>query len=164
MGADFEDTSIPGVKICRPDVFGDARGFFTECYHWQRYQDAGVDAEFIQDNLSRSTRGTLRGLHYQLKYPQAKLVTVLQGEVLDVAVDIRTGSPTFGKSFTCSLSEENRTQLYIPVGFAHGFYVVSETADFFYKCSDVYQPDDQYGLLWSDPELGIDWSVDEPLA
>ena len=163
MGTAFEETSLPGVLMCRPDVFGDDRGFFIESYQRERYQSSGIDVQFVQDNLSRSVRGTLRGLHYQLKRPQAKLVTVLKGEVLDVAVDIRRGSPTFGKSFATKLNDENKLQMFIPAGFAHAFCVLSETADFFYKCSDIYQPDDQYGVLWSDSDLGIEWGIDTPL-
>ena len=163
MSTAFEDTSLPGVRLCRPDLFGDARGFFIETFHRGRYGEAGIEVDFVQDNLSRSVRGTLRGLHYQLQHPQAKLVSVLQGEVLDVAVDIRRGSPYFGKSYICRLSDENRNQLFIPAGFAHGFCVLSETADFFYKCSEIYHPDDQYGLLWSDADLNISWEVDAPL-
>jgi dTDP-4-dehydrorhamnose 3,5-epimerase len=162
MSTAFEDTPLPGVKICRPDLYGDARGFFTETFHQARYAAAGIDVAFVQDNLSRSVRGTLRGLHYQLKHPQAKLVSVLQGEVLDVAVDIRKGSPNFGKYYACRLNDQTRHQLFIPGGFAHGFCVLSETADFYYKCSEVYQADDQYGLVWNDADLGIDWEVKDP--
>ena len=157
MGLICEQTSIPGVLVFTPDIFGDARGFFLQTYQTRAYAAAGLDRVFVQDNLSRSCRGTVRGLHYQLRHPQGKLVSVLRGAVLDVAVDIRRGSPTFGKSVAVELSEENRRQLFVPEGFAHGFRVLSETADFHYKCTDFYAPGDEYGVLWSDPALGIPW-------
>ena len=152
-----EKTSIPGVLVFTPDIFGDARGFFLQTYQTREYAAAGLDRVFVQDNLSRSCRGTVRGLHYQLRHPQGKLVSVLRGAVLDVAVDIRRGSPTFGKSVAVELSEDNRQQLFIPEGFAHGFRVLTDTADFHYKCTDFYAPGDEYGVLWSDPDLGISW-------
>lgn len=150
-------TSIPGVLLFTPQVHGDARGFFLQTYQAQEYAVAGLDRVFVQDNLSRSRRDTVRGLHYQLRYPQAKLVSVMRGAVLDVAVDIRRGSPTFGKFVVAELSEDNRRQLYIPEGFAHGFRVLSESADFFYKCTDHYAPGDEYGVQWNDPALAIPW-------
>lgn len=157
-------TSISGLLILEPKVFGDSRGFFTETYHRKRYQDAGIDRFFVQDNLSFSVQNTLRGLHFQIQHPQAKLVQVLSGEVFDVAVDLREGSPTFGRWEGVCLSEENKRQLFIPEGFAHGFCVLSDTALFFYKCSDFYAPEDEGGILWSDPDIGIKWPVNTPLV
>ena len=156
-------TQLPGVLILEPAVFEDGRGFFMETYHQKRYSDAGIGFSFVQDNLSRSIKGTLRGLHYQLHHPQAKLIQVIRGEIFDVSVDIRRGSPNFGKWAGVELSEENRRQIFIPQGFAHGFCVVSETADVVYKCTDLYAPDDEGGILWSDPDLAIDWPIVEPL-
>jgi dTDP-4-dehydrorhamnose 3,5-epimerase len=155
--------SLPEVLLIEPDAFGDDRGFFLELYRQPRYAQAGIGVTFVQDNHSRSSRGVLRGLHYQIEYPQGKLVTVLSGEVFDVAVDLRRGSPTFGQSVCCVLSAANHGQLYIPPGFAHGFYTISESADFFYKCTDIYRPEDEGGVLWSDPQLGIDWPVKTPI-
>ncbi len=157
-------TALPDVKILRPRVFRDNRGFFMETYHRKRYRDLGIPADFCQDNLSRSVKGTVRGLHFQVRHPQAKLVQAIQGEIFDVAVDIRPGSPTFGRWVGERLSEENLHQLYIPEGFAHGFCVLSETALFSYKCSDFYDPADEGGILWSDPDIGIDWPVDDPIV
>ena len=157
MSLQCEATSIPGVLLFTPKVFGDARGFFLQTYQSKLYAEAGLDRTFVQDNLSRSCFGTVRGLHYQLRNPQAKLVSVLRGAVLDAAVDIRRGSPTFGQCVVAELTEENRQQLYIPEGFAHGFRVLSEVADFHYKCTDLYAPGDEYGVLWNDPEIGIPW-------
>jgi dTDP-4-dehydrorhamnose 3,5-epimerase len=153
---------IPGLLIIEPKVFGDPRGFFMELFHAGRYAAAGVGAPFVQDNLSRSAQGVLRGLHIQNPRPQGKLVTVLAGRVLDVAVDVRRGSPTFGQHAVVELSAENRRQLWVPRGFAHGFAVLSETADFFYKCDDVYSPADELVIRWDDPALGIDWGVEAP--
>lgn len=152
-----EKTAIPGVFLFVPKTFGDERGFFMQTYQTREYAEAGLDAAFVQDNMSRSCAGTVRGLHYQLENPQAKLVSVLRGRVLDVAVDIRRGSPWFGKHVAVELSEENRRQFFIPRGFAHGFRVLSESADFFYKCDNFYAPGDEYGIRWNDPALGIDW-------
>lgn len=157
MPLQCEKTPLPGVLVFQPDRFGDSRGFFMETFHRDKYRPLGLDREFVQDNFSRSGRGTLRGLHYQLRRPQAKLVMVMSGEVFDVAVDIRRGSPHFGKWFGMVLSGDNRRQLFIPEGFAHGFCVVSEQADFLYKCTDFYDPADERGILWSDPALGIHW-------
>jgi dTDP-4-dehydrorhamnose 3,5-epimerase len=151
------------VLLIEPKIFEDSRGFFIETYHRDRYRSSGVRDEFCQDNLSFSCQGTLRGLHYQFPHEQAKLVQVLQGDIVDVAVDIRRGSPTFGRSVSANLSEGNRRQLYIPSGFAHGFCVLSETALFSYKCSDLYAPNCDRGVLWSDPDLGIDWPNKSPL-
>jgi dTDP-4-dehydrorhamnose 3,5-epimerase len=150
-------TELRGLLIVEPRVFGDSRGFFFEGYHKQRYLAAGIEAEFVQDNYSRSCRGTLRGLHYQITKPQGKLVQVTRGEVFDVAVDLRRSSPTFGRAVGVILNEENHRQIYIPPGFAHGFCVISETADFAYKCTEFYDPADERTLLWNDSVLGIDW-------
>ena len=156
-------TSIPGVLIIEPQVFEDNRGFFMETYHRKKYGRAGLNLKFVQDNLSHSVQGTLRGLHYQLKHPQAKLVQVIKGAIFDVSVDIRRGSPSFGQWTGVHLSDENRRQVFVPEGFAHGFCVLSETADIIYKCTDLYTPDDEGGLLWSDPNLAIDWPITDPL-
>ncbi len=157
-------TNLEGVLHIEPKVFGDARGFFLETYNKERYMQAGFpDVDFVQDNHSRSSKGVLRGLHFQLNHPQGKLVQVVTGSVFDVAVDIRVGSPTFGQWYGCVLSEDNHHQLWIPPGFAHGFCVLSESADFVYKCTDYYRPDDEGGLLWSDPDVSIDWPVESPL-
>lgn len=157
------EKSIPGVLLIEPMVFEDDRGFFLETYHEKKYPEAGIDKPFVQDNHSHSCRGTLRGLHYQLKHPQGKLVYVIRGEVFDVAVDIRRGSSTFGQWTGTILSEKNKHQLFIPEGFAHGLCVISETADVLYKCTDLYAPGDEYGILWSDPVIGIDWPVENPV-
>ena len=156
------ETAIPGVLIIEPKLFGDARGFFMEQYHRDRYAGSGIAGPFVQDNLSRSARGVLRGLHLQNPRPQGKLVTVLRGCVLDVAVDVRTGSRTFGRHVAVELDEDNRRQLWLPRGCAHGFVVRSETADCFYKCDAFYSPADELVLRWDDPQLGIDWGCDEP--
>jgi dTDP-4-dehydrorhamnose 3,5-epimerase len=156
-------TSIAGVLLIRPQVHQDSRGFFLESYHQARLAQHGISDVFVQDNHSKSCRNTLRGLHYQLKHPQAKLCRVVQGEVLDVAVDVRLGSPSFGRWVSAILSAENKQEILIPRGFAHGFVVLSETAEFLYKCSDFYFPDDEHGVLWNDPELGIPWGVAEPV-
>jgi len=157
------EKSIPGVLLIEPMVFEDDRGFFLETYHEKKYPEAGIDKPFVQDNHSHSCRGTLRGLHYQLKHPQGKLVYVIRGEVFDVAVDIRRGSSTFGQWTGTILSEKNKHQLFIPEGFAHGLCVISETADVLYKCTDLYAPGDEYGILWSDPVIGVDWPVENPV-
>jgi dTDP-4-dehydrorhamnose 3,5-epimerase len=156
-------TSIDGVLIIEPDVFKDNRGFFMETYQQARYLKSGIKQAFVQDNLSFSVQGTLRGLHYQVKHPQAKLVQVLTGEIFDVAVDIRSGSPTFGKWTGAYLSDQNKRQLFIPEGFAHGFCVISKDAHFLYKCSDFYAPEDEYGINWADSDIGIDWPVRKPI-
>ncbi|AGC46352.1 dTDP-4-dehydrorhamnose 3,5-epimerase [Myxococcus stipitatus DSM 14675] len=154
---------IPELLLVEPKVFGDDRGFFMELFHAKRYADAGIAGPFIQDNYSRSSRGTLRGLHFQEPQGQGKLVQVLAGRVYDVAVDVRRGSPTFGKWAAVELSAENRRQLWIPPGFAHGFCVTSETADFHYKCTTLYAPETERCIAWNDPDLGIPWPVSEPL-
>jgi dTDP-4-dehydrorhamnose 3,5-epimerase len=156
-------TEIEGVYIFEPKVFGDARGFFMETWNRNRYAEAGLDVVFVQDNVSRSSKGVLRGLHYQNPNAQGKLVQVLEGRVLDVAVDVRIGSPTFGKRVAVTLSDENFRQLYIPPGFAHGFCVLSETVVFAYKCTDFYNPSVEGGILWSDPDLRIPWEIENPL-
>ena len=157
------ETSLPGVLLIKPKVFEDPRGFFTETYRQNVLAEAGIHETFVQDNHSRSSRGVLRGLHYQLRNPQAKLCRVASGEVLDVAVDVRLGSSNFGKWVGVVLSGENHTQIYIPKGFAHGFVVLSDTADFLYKCSDYFDASDDRGVLWNDPEIGIDWQIDAPI-
>ena len=156
-------TSIPGLCFIEPVVHGDDRGFFFESYHEKRFAELGITARFVQDNHSKSVKNTLRGLHYQLAHPQAKLCRVVYGEVLDVAVDIRRGSPYFGSHVSALLSAENRRQIYIPEGFAHGYLVLSETAEFLYKCSEFYYPEDDRGIAWNDPEIGISWGVKEPI-
>ena len=153
---------IPGLLIVEPVVYGDNRGFFTETWHRNRYAELGIDRVFVQDNLSRSMKGTLRGMHFQIRRPQAKLVQAISGELFDVAVDLRPDSPTFGKWEGVLLSDKNMRQLYIPEGFAHGFCVLSDTALFSYKCTDFYAPEDEGGLLWSDPDVGIEWPVSTP--
>jgi dTDP-4-dehydrorhamnose 3,5-epimerase len=150
-------TGHPELLLIEPDVHRDARGFFLESYHARRYAELGVSGEFVQDNHSRSGRAVLRGLHYQLDHPQGKLIRVASGRVFDVAVDIREGSPHFGRWFGVELTGENHYQLYIPPGFAHGFCVLSEQADFLYKCTDYYAPGDEYGIAWNDPALAIAW-------
>lgn len=155
--------SLSGLLIIEPDIYKDHRGFFTETYQQRRYAQIGIDKMFVQDNLSRSVKGTLRGLHFQISRPQAKLVQVLEGEVFDVVVDLRRDSSSFGKWEGVHLSEHNMRQLFIPEGFAHGFCVLSETALFSYKCSDFYVPEDEGGLLWSDPDIGIDWPIKSPM-
>lgn len=155
-------TAIPEVLIVEPKVFGDQRGFFVETFRTDRYGAAGIGGPFVQDNLSRSAYGVLRGLHLQNPRSQGKLVTVLRGRVRDVAVDVRIGSPTFGQHVAVELSEENRRQFWVPRGFAHGFAVLSESADFFYKCDELYSPADEIIVRWNDPALGIDWGVETP--
>ena len=159
----FQETDIAGVYIIEPAVFCDERGYFMETYNKQDFQKGGVCAEFVQDNQSKSKKGVLRGLHFQKNYPQAKLVRVISGEVFDVAVDLRTGSETFGRWVGVTLSAENKKQFFIPKGFAHGFLVLSETAEFIYKCDEFYHPEDEDGIRWDDPAIGIDWpDVDGP--
>jgi dTDP-4-dehydrorhamnose 3,5-epimerase len=154
---------LEGLLIIKPKVFGDARGYFLETWNRKRYQEAGLDADFVQDNVSFSRRGILRGLHLQNPNPQGKLLQVLQGEVFDVAVDIRRSSPTFGQWHGLVLSGDNKRQFYIPPGLAHGFAVLGETALFQYKCTELYSPKDETVLRWDDPDLGIEWPVKEPL-
>lgn len=153
----FNKTEIEGVYVIEPKVFGDNRGYFMETYNEQEFKNNGLDYNFVQDNQSKSKKGVLRGLHFQKTHPQAKLVRVLEGEVFDVAVDLRKGSKTYGKWVGVILSEENKKQFMIPRGFAHGFVVLSETAVFAYKCDDFYHPEDEGGIMWNDPDINIEW-------
>lgn len=157
----FTKTGIEGLVVVEPKVFGDNRGYFMETYNYNDFKAAGLDMVFVQDNQSKSKKGVLRGLHFQKKNPQGKLVRVVSGEVYDVAVDLRKGSDTYGKWYGVLLSAENKKQFYVPEGFAHGFVVMSETAEFVYKCTRFYDPSDEGGLMWNDPEIGIDWPVPE---
>lgn len=156
------ETKIPGLVIVEPKIFGDSRGFFLETYHKLRYEQQGISVNFVQDNHSRSQRGVLRGLHCQRQYPQGKLVSVSRGTVFDIAIDIRHGSPTFGESVSVILDEAAIQQFYIPPGFAHGFCVLSDIADFTYKCTDYYHPEDEIGICYDDPELAIEWPIVNP--
>ncbi len=156
-------TSLPEILIIEPPVFEDQRGFFMETHHQRKYTEAGIEYVFVQDNLSHSLRGTLRGLHYQLHQAQAKLIQVIGGAIFDVAVDIRRGSPNFGQWTGSLLSDENKLQMYIPEGFAHGFCVLSEAAQVVYKCTDFYAAEDEGGILWADQDLAIKWPISEPL-
>ncbi|HBL48016.1 MAG TPA: dTDP-4-dehydrorhamnose 3,5-epimerase, partial [Planctomycetaceae bacterium] len=161
---DIQQTEFPGLVIITPRVFSDDRGFFKETFQQERYEQAGIPGPFVQDNHSRSSAGILRGLHFQIQRPQAKLVFAVEGEILDVCVDLRKNSPTFGKSISVLLSAENHKQLFVPAGFAHGFYVISPRADFMYKCSDYYFPEFERTLLWNDPALEIEWPLSgEPI-
>lgn len=153
---------IPGLLVIKPSVFEDKRGFFLETWQKERYKEIGIEEDFVQDNWSRSFKGVLRGLHFQKENPQGKLVSVRTGKVFDVAVDIRKDSPTFGEWFGEELSDENHLQMYVPPGFAHGFCVLSEIADFVYKCTDYYKPNDEMGIKWNDAELAINWPFDKP--
>ena len=157
----FTKTGIEGLVVVEPKVFGDNRGYFMETYNYNDFKAAGLDMVFVQDNQSKSKKGVLRGLHFQKKNPQGKLVRVVSGEVYDVAVDLRKGSDTYGKWYGVLLSAENKKQFDVPEGFAHGFVVMSETAEFVYKCTRFYDPSDEGGLMWNDPEIGIDWPVPE---
>lgn len=159
----FEKLKIPDVVLITPDVFGDERGFFMETWEQRKFAEAGIDAQFVQDNHSRSSRGTLRGIHYQLQQPQGKLVRVIRGTVYDVAVDLRRSSVTFGQYVGVELSDENKQMLWVPPGFGHGFLTLSETADFVYKCTDFYAPEFERCVAWNDPDIGIVWpSVGKP--
>ena len=158
-----QETTIPGVLLVEPKVYQDSRGFFLETFHAQRYAQAGISETFVQDNHSHSRQGAIRGLHYQLPCAQGKLIWVVGGEVFDVAVDLRSDSPTFGRWFGITLSATNCQQIYLPPGTAHGFCTVSESADVFYKCTQVYSPEHEQTLLWNDPELAIDWPITKPL-
>ena len=157
----FTKTGIEGLVVVEPKVFGDNRGYFMETYNYNDFKAAGLDMVFVHDNHSKSKQGVLRGLHFQKINPQGKLVRVVSGEVYDVAVDLRKGSDTYGKWYGVLLSAENKKQFYVPEGFAHGFVVMSETAEFVYKCTRFYDPSDEGGLMWNDPEIGIDWPVPE---
>lgn len=164
IGFKRSETGLPGVCVIQPAVFKDDRGFFLETYQQAKFAQIGIPDTFVQDNHSRSVQGVLRGLHYQLKHPQSKLCRVVEGKVLDVAVDIRVGSPRFGQWASVVLSAEEQNQIYIPGGFAHGFVVLSETAQFLYKCGDFYDASDDHGVLWNDPELNIAWGITDPLV
>jgi dTDP-4-dehydrorhamnose 3,5-epimerase len=157
-------TELPGVVIIEPDVYRDLRGFFLETYHAQKYQAAGIEGPFVQDNHSHSVAGTLRGLHLQVLRPQGKLIRVVEGAVFDVAVDVRRGSPTFGRWASVVLSADNFRQCYVPPGFAHGFAVLSTTAQVEYKCTDLYDPACEIGIAWNDPAIGIEWPLEEPVV
>lgn len=159
----FIKTDIKDVIIVEPRVFGDSRGYFMETYQKQAFAEGGINADFVQDNQSKSRRGVLRGLHFQKTYPQAKLVRVIKGEVFDVAVDLRNGSETYGKWVGVLLSEENKRQLFVPRGFAHGFLVLSEEVEFVYKCDDYYHPEDEGGIIWNDPSINVAWPIDEDM-
>jgi len=159
----FVQTDLPGVLVIEPDVYQDPRGFFLETYHAAKYRDGGIEAPFVQDNHSRSIRGTLRGLHLQPGRPQGKLIRVVEGEIYDVAVDLRRGSPTFGRWVAITLSAENFKQCYVPPGFAHGFCVLSQDAQVEYKCTDLYEPASEIGVAWNDPALAIPWPVSKPI-
>lgn len=154
---------IEGLKVIEPTVFGDERGYFVETYNYKDFAEAGIDCQFVQDNQSSSKKGVLRGLHFQKEFPQDKLVRVVSGEVFDVAVDLREGSSTYGKWFGVVLSAENKKQFFIPKNFAHGFLVLSETAEFAYKCTDFYHPNDEGGIIWNDPDIGIEWPIPKDL-
>lgn len=158
------ETSLPGVLELRPKVFRDRRGFFLETYHQAKFARLGVTDRFVQDNHSCSSRGTMRGLHYQLRRPQAKLCRVVEGEALDIAVDIRIGSPQFGKWTSVRLSAKEQNQIYVPAGFAHGFLALTDTVQLLYKCSDFYDSSDEHGILWSDPDLNILWGITDPIV
>ena len=156
-----ETCHIEGLKVITPTVFGDARGYFMETYNYNDFKEAGIDQVFVQDNQSASKKGVLRGLHFQINFPQDKLVRVVNGEVFDVAVDLRKDSPTIGQWYGVKLSAENKKQFFIPKNFAHGFIVLSDYAEFAYKCTDFYHPNDEGGLAWNDPEIGIEWPIDD---
>lgn len=159
----FIKTDIDGVVIVEPTAFGDSRGYFMETYQQKDFLEGGIDVTFVQDNQSMSTKGVLRGLHFQKQFPQSKLVRCIKGEVFDVAVDLRPGSPTFGKWTGVVLSAENRRQFFIPKNFAHGFLVLSDTAEFVYKVDDFYHPNDEGGLMWNDPAIGVEWPIGEDM-
>lgn len=156
-----EDTFIEGLKVISPTVFGDNRGYFMETYNIADFKEAGITCEFVQDNQSASKKGVIRGLHYQIQFPQDKLVRVIKGEVFDVAVDLRKGSATYGKWYGVRLSEENKKMFYIPKNFAHGFLVLSDYAEFTYKCSELYHPNDEGGIIYNDPDIGVEWPFEE---
>jgi dTDP-4-dehydrorhamnose 3,5-epimerase len=157
----FIETSLSNVVVIEPDIFGDERGFFLETFREEEFKKAGITGRFIQHNHSRSTKGVLRGLHYQLIQPQGKLIRVTSGKVYDVAVDIRTGSPTFGQWYGTTLDDENMRMMYVPPNFAHGYVVLSESADFIYMCTDYYHPQSEQGILWNDPTINIEWPITE---
>ncbi|WMJ89876.1 dTDP-4-dehydrorhamnose 3,5-epimerase [Anaerocolumna sp. MB42-C2] len=159
----FIKCNIEGLYLIEPKCFGDSRGYFMETYNFQDFEAAGLTQVFVQDNQSKSRKGVLRGLHFQKKYPQGKLVRVIKGKVFDVAVDLRSGSKTYGKWYGEILSDENKRQLYVPVGFAHGFLVLSDEAEFAYKCTDFYHPEDEGGIIWNDPDLNITWPIEDDM-
>lgn len=159
----FNQCDIEGLYIVEPKVFGDARGYFMETYHYEAFKEAGLTMNFVQDNQSASRKGVLRGLHFQKTHPQGKLVRVISGTVYDVAVDLRRDSKTYGRYYGVILSAENKKMFYVPEGFAHGFLVLSETAEFTYKCTDFYHPEDEGGILWDDPDIGIEWPIDSEM-
>ena len=159
----FIETKIKDVYIIEPQVFGDNRGYFMETYNYEAFKEAGLDMKFVQDNQSCSKRGVLRGLHFQKSYPQGKLVRVIKGKVFDVAVDLRKSSETYGKWVGVTLTDENKRQFYIPEGFAHGFLVLSDIAEFVYKCTDFYHPEDDSGIIWNDKDIGIDWPIESDM-
>ena len=159
-----ETCHIEGLKVITPQIFGDERGYFMETYNYNDFKEAGIDVEFVQDNQSSSIKGVLRGLHFQIHYPQDKLVRVVKGTVFDVAVDLRKNSPTYGQWYGVILSAENKKQFFIPKNFAHGFVVLSDEAEFAYKCSDFYHPNDEGGLAWTDPEVGVEWPLPEGMT
>ncbi|KDR94587.1 dTDP-4-dehydrorhamnose 3,5-epimerase [Peptoclostridium litorale DSM 5388] len=156
----FIRTEIEGLLVIEPTVYGDDRGFFMESYNMREFAQNGIDRQFVQDNHSKSSKGVLRGLHFQKEHPQAKLVRVVAGKVFDVAVDCRKGSPTYGRWHGVELSQENKRQFYIPEGFAHGFLVLSDVAEFTYKCTEFYHPEDECGIIWNDPQIGIKWPTE----
>ena len=160
---EFRQLSIADVILIKPSIFEDHRGFFMESYHIDKFNSGGIKCNFVQDNHARSVYNTLRGLHFQVKYPQAKLLRCVKGTVFDVAVDIRQDSPSYGQWVGEELSEDNKYQLFIPQGFAHGYYVMSETVEISYKCSEIYHPEDEQGIIWNDPEIGIDWPGLDPI-
>ena len=160
---EFIQTKIPNVILIKPKVFEDRRGYFMESYHVEKFKLAGIDSIFVQDNHAKSVKDTLRGLHFQVNFPQAKLLRCLKGKVFDVAVDLRKDSPYYGQWVGEELSEDNKCQLFIPSGFAHGYYVLSETAEITYKCSEIYHPEDEQGLRWDDPDIAIDWPGTDPI-
>jgi dTDP-4-dehydrorhamnose 3,5-epimerase len=159
----FTELEIPGLILVEPDAFADSRGYFTETFHSEKYAAGGIDRDFVQDNFSHSVRGVLRGLHFQRRNPQGKLVYVAAGEIFDVAVDMRRGSPAFGRWVGCTLGARDHRQLFVPEGCAHGFCVLSDEADVMYKCTTFYVPSDDQGIVWNDPSLGIRWPVDRPI-
>ncbi|KAB3526633.1 dTDP-4-dehydrorhamnose 3,5-epimerase [Alkaliphilus serpentinus] len=156
----FNETGIKGLYVIQQKIYADSRGYFMETYNEKAFLEAGLNVKFVQDNQSKSTKGVLRGLHFQKQYPQGKLVRIIKGEVFDVAVDLRRNSPTFKQWFGCILSEENRRQMYLPEGFAHGFLVLSNEAEFIYKCTNLYHPEDEGGYLWNDPTFHIQWPLE----
>ena len=159
-----ETCPIEGLKVITPNVFGDERGYFMETYNYNDYREAGIDMPFVQDNQSASKKGVLRGLHFQINHPQDKIVRVVSGEVFDVAVDLREGSATYGQWYGVLLSAENKKQFFIPKNFAHGFLVLSDYAEFAYKCTDFYHPNDEGGILWNDAEVGVEWPMPEGMT